>query len=932
MRPLPAGTVTFVFSDIEGSTSHFHRLGDRYAAELEAHNRLVGRALDEQGGVIVKTEGDSFFAAFDDARSAVRACVEAQRALAAFAWPSGVPLSVRMGVHTGQAEPVEGDYVALAVNRASRVSAAGHGDQILVSPTTAAIAADPDWGFERLGEYRLRGFPAAIVLYQVAARGLRAEFPPLRAPGVVNHNLPALPSPLIGRDEELETVRRLLARERLVTLAGPGGVGKTSLVILAAEGVAPRFPGGAWWVDLAVVKSADLVAEAIGAVLGVLEGGGLVDARIEDRLIGQPTLLLLNNCDHLTDAVAVLLDRLLERCPELTVAATSREALGQRRETVFELGTLDTADGASLLVERAMQAGWTGPAGEEDAGALAEIARYLGGLPLALELVGARLSDRAPVQILGELRRAGPSGDSALLAPAMRASLTWSYDLLDEDTAGCFRRLAAFAGAGTLEAAANVCAAEGQSPGRVAEMLLSLADRSLVQIRLTAGRRRVHIFETIRGFAAELLAQEKDEGAFDRHLAWYLALAEGAKAVLDYGPERRREGERLATEVEDLRAALGRATAKGDVVVALTIGRVAAAVCTVGSRTAEARECYADALSAASKLHPDYARAAADLASLLYLAGDARAAERWAAEACELAAGSGAIHAEALALTNLARLTAARGDLDRAEQILEDALERATTVGGHPMIVALLAEGLFAERRGDFRHQAEANEKAVARARQLGDPRVLALALANLATARTNLEDLDASEMLLREAVELSDADATSFSRHYAFINLGYLAFRRGNLEEAHRLNARAADESRAAGRTKELANAVNNVAEVAFAAGDHEGALRAYTEALRLGAKVEDAERVCYCLEGIAAIASARRDPRRAVELLAFAEIQRGTAQLSLPDSYRQSNEALIVRARAELGSARFAEAWRSGTELDLQDAIQRATNMGPP
>jgi predicted ATPase/class 3 adenylate cyclase len=917
MPALPSGSVTFLFTDIEGSTRHYHRLGAAYPAELAIHNRLVGGAIERNGGRVVKTEGDGFFAAFADATAAVRACVEAQHALTETAWPGGERLRVRMGLHTGPAEVVEGDYVALAVNQAARVSAAGHGDQVVVTARAAGLARSSDWAYERLGEFRLRGFDEAVVLLQVVAPGLPTGFPALRAPGVVNHNLPSLPSPLVGRDDDITAVGRLLASERMVTLVGPGGIGKTSLAIVVAEAAAPRYPGGAWWVELGSVKDADLVAEAVGSVLGVLDAGGEVATLIEHRLVAAPTLLVLDNCEHLAPAVTGLLDRVLDRCPDATVLATSRIALGQRRERVVEVGALADDAAVALLASRASDA---------DADTLAAIAQQLDGLPLALELVGALLDDVSETDVLAGLESAGDT--STAFSPAMTASLAWSYDLLDDEAAACFRRLAVFAGACTLEAAAAVCGAPGDSPARVVEILLDLADRSLVQVRRADGRRRVHALETVRTFAAERLDREPDDGVTDRHLAFYRQLADEMSTVLLHaGPQRRATTPRLSPDVEDLRRALAHAAQRGDGEGAVVLGRVAGAVRWNESRFAEAERCLDAAIAASAGASEARAAAMRELADVLFLAADYAGCERWATTALELARGAGDVETVGFALVTLSRLGTVGKDVGRSRVLLEEAEEPARLIGGDLAAQRLISLALCAERDGDFGGARDLNSQAVALAREVGDAGLLATALTNLANSHINLEDFDIAEAVLRDAVELLGTMTAAAARVHAVANLAYLAFRRGDLDEARRLGAETLEFSRASGHVFSLALGYNNLAEVELAAGNVEASVEAYREGLILGRKVGHTDRVCYCLEGLAATAAVTGDHDRAVRLLSFAERHRASERVALPDTYRTSYEALLVDARAALGAAAFTDAWEGGQKLDVAEAVELAT-----
>ena len=914
MRHLPAGSVTFLFTDIEGSTAHQHRLGpSAYAAELDRHSRAVHGAIGQGGGAVVKTMGDGVLAAFADASAAVRACVEAQRNLAATDWQGGEPLRVRMGMHTGPAEIENDDYRGLAVDLAARVSAAAHGDQIVVSAATAARAPSEDWRFERLGEYRLKGFAEPIIVHQVAATGLRAEFPPLRAPSVVNHNIPALPAPLVGRADDVAAVGRLLASERLVTLVGPGGIGKTSMAISAAEQAAPRQPGGAWWVELASVTDAELVPEVVGSALGILDAGGDAHSLIEHRLAVAPTLLVLDNCEHVAPAVNALLDRVIDRCPDVTVLATSRTALGHRRERVVVVPTLPEHAAVAILAARG---------GEHEPSTLVDIAHRLDGMPLALALVSAQLQELPAADVLAGL-------DAAGTGPALRASLDWSYDLLDDDAAACFRRLAAFAGACPLEAAAAVCGGPTDGPVRVVEILLDLADRSLIEVRRSEGGRRVHLLGMVRTYAQEHLDRDPADTPADRHLAWYRHLvSDVARLVLNPGPARSQTIECLSADVEDLRLALAHAARGGQGKAALLLGRVAGAVRNHEARYAEAVLCYQAAIAAGAGAgagdDSDRARAMRELADTYFHTGDYVASERWATDALELARAAGAVEVEGYALVSLARRGTVGNDLARARSLLEAAEGPATRAGGDLAAQRLLGLALCTERDGDFQQALTLNKRAVALARDIADERLLGIALTNLANASICLGDFASAEATLRGAVDVLGPRASVTTRIHAVANLAYLAYRRGDLLAARELGRDVLTLARSSGHVFTLALGYNNLGEVELEVGDLDAAEAAFREGLRLGRTLGHTERICYCVEGLAMTASARADHDLAVTLLSAADRHRVTGRSALPDTYRASYESVLVDARSAMGVDAFTSAWRRGENLDIGDASE--------
>ena len=546
-RELPAGTVTFLFTDIEGSTGLLDQLGsERYADALADHRRIVRAACAAHGGVEVDTQGDAFFVAFPTAGGALAAAETAQKAL------SDGPIRVRMAVHTGTPHLTEEGYVGADVHRAARIAAVAHGGQILVSSSTASLV-DPGC-LRDLGEHRLKDLTRPQQLYQLVAEGLRVEFPPLRTLDRVPTNLPIRSEQLIGRDRELEEARGLLEHARLLTLTGPGGTGKTRLAIELAADVSERFEGGVYFVDLAEVEDPDLVVPVVAQALGLRErsGLGLRDV-VAEHLAGKPMLVLLDNVERVV-AAAPDVSRWLAAAPDSKILATSRHALRVSGEQEYPVPPLRVDAAVDLFTERA-RAVRPEFALNGERSAVVEICSRLDALPLAIELAAARVKLLPPAKLLERLDQAlslltGGPRDAPERHRTLRAAIDWSFGLLDPGEQELFARLSVFAGGFTLEAAEAVCEAS-------LDGLASLVEKSLlIQREDATGEPRFALLETVREYARGRL-DERGETAHtaDRHAAYFLALAEAAGGD---APEKEdvELGRLVATELENVRRAL----------------------------------------------------------------------------------------------------------------------------------------------------------------------------------------------------------------------------------------------------------------------------------------------------------------------------------------------------------------------------------------
>jgi len=564
---LPSGTVTFVFTDIEGSTRLFQRFGDAYRGLLADHNRILRAAFTASGGVEVKTEGDAFFVAFGSATDAVTACLEAQRGLAAHAWPKDGVVRVRIGIHTGEATPIGHDYVALVVHEAARVASAGHGGQTVVSEATAAVTATLPKGsrLSDLGEHRLKDLHRPLRLYQLDHDDLPGRFPPIRSLDTAAHNLPAQIASFVGRRDQIDELVGHVQRERLVTLVGAGGAGKTRLALEVAGRFTGDIPDGIWLVELAASAGDGIVSIAVGqAVSAPRPVGQDPDVALMDFLRMKSLLLVLDNCEHLLNQCAGFVEALLRSSPRVRVLATSRESLGVPGEMTWRVPSLDiglTGEAVELFVERARLTRPGFELSDDDREVAARICKRLDGLPLAVELAAARcramtvpeiadrLDDRFRLLTGGARRELGRQ-------QTLRATVDWSYDLLDEADRVLLRRLSVFIGGCTLEMAEQVCAGDPLDEIDVLDGLTRLVDKSLIIAGEVDGVARYRMLETVRDYASDkLMLAEEAPAARAAHLACLVGIASRAAPGLITGDERFWLP-RLDVELENIRAAL----------------------------------------------------------------------------------------------------------------------------------------------------------------------------------------------------------------------------------------------------------------------------------------------------------------------------------------------------------------------------------------
>ncbi|HUQ04784.1 MAG TPA: adenylate/guanylate cyclase domain-containing protein, partial [Kofleriaceae bacterium] len=828
---MPTGLVTMVFTDIEGSTQMVQRLGDAAWSEiLDAHYVVVRRVISDCDGFEVATAGDGFFITFARAPDAVRFAAECQRALAADTVLAPERVRVRMGVHAGEVQVAGGDYLGLAVHHAARVGAAAHGGQVIVSEPVRVLAEGAvAEQFVDLGEHALKDVARPLRLFQLAGEGLAADFPPVRSLSGRPNNLPRPRSSFVGSAQQLADVRDALRTPGLTTLTGPGGCGKTRLAVEAGLAALDDLRGGAWIVELRDETASEDVSAAISRALGVPEDAGL--EAVIARLRGDPTLLILDNCEHLVDACAEAVESLVRECLDLRVIATSRELLGVPEEQARRVASLDRVDGPALFVDRARRAAGDLAVDDATQDTIVRICERLDGIPLAIELAAARVRHMGVIEMepmLDDMFRVLVGSDRRALQrqQTLEAVIDWSYRLLDADDAAILRALSVFGGGFTLDHVATLTGHADASDG-----VFRLVDRSLVD-RVDGGRYR--LLETIRAFAQKRLFDEGEaDSARDAHLAMFRSRAE------TLGPQLRDErfDDVLAdaqADVDNYRAALEWALRSGAHDDALVFVRELGVLWGVSGRSTAIeplmREAIADAKSAgvspdaigqaaagvviAAVTSPSFSQgftyapealahyeAAPEAArDSLYgwllmavaaedeLMSDPAVALERAGRARAVALEHGWRHPAIGAQAMVANATLVSGDLAGARAAMAIALNEARAAGGGVLLtLCVFWSGMFAYHARAWSTALAFYEELVPLAARFTDRMLLQWALDHLAGIALSTGDLKAARAYSEEGLAVSRAAGLTGRGNYAYLirNLADIEAQLGNLDQA---------------------------------------------------------------------------------------------------------------------------------------------------
>ncbi len=871
MPALPTGTVTFLFTDIEGSTRLLQALGERYRNVFETHRRLLRAAIEEVGGHEFETQGDGLFVAFPNARDALATAVGAQRALQAYPWPDGAAIRVRMGLHTGHPTITGSGYVGLDLHRTARICTAGHGGQVLLSSAARELVEDfplPGISFRDLGEYRLKDLSRPQRLFQVVASDLPTDFPPLRSLDFLPNNLPIQLTSFIGREREKAEIRRLLSTTRLLTLTGSGGAGKTRLALQVAAEVMEEFKDGVWVAELASLSDPTLVPKAVASAMNVPEQPGRpLSETLVDSLRSRSLLLLLDNCEHLLPACAHLAEILLRACPTLRMLATSREALDIEGETTYRVPSLSLPDAPSLplerlnefeavrfFIDRATAALPSFMVTSQNAKAVTTICQRLDGIPLALELAAPRIKALSVEHIAERLHdrfRLLTSGRRTALPrqQTLRATMDWSHDLLSEQERVLLRRLSVFAGGFTLEAAEAVCQGQGVNADDVVDLLTHLVEKSLVVFQEQAGR--YGLLETVRQYGWEKLLKAREDAAVrGQHRDWYLALAEQADPELR-GSRQREWLDRLDAEHDNLRAAL-------------EWSRTEAGGAEVGLRLAGA------------------------LWWFWYMHGHWSEGRRW----------------------------------------LDDLLARSSPVSVSALPKVIEGAAAFAWRQDDYGRATALGEKGLALCRELGAKEGITRFLFHLGMVALRQGDYGRATTLFEESLTLGRELGDKWAIGVALVFLGVVAGARGDYERAAAIYTESLALSRQVGDKWLIALPLRGLAIVAFRRGAHRQALAYYKESLDLNRQIRDIVVTESNLEGLAEVAYVLARHEQSARLLGAAEALRETLGRQRLRGEQAAHDKRVASARAALGEGAFAAAWAEGRAMTLGQAIEYALN----
>ncbi len=779
---IPSGTVTFAFTDIEGSTKRWE--GDRAAMEhaVRAHDAAMRAAIAAHGGYVFKTIGDAFCAAFARPEDAVSAMYDAQRALCAEDFSAVDGLRVRVAIHTGTADERDRDYFGPAVNRVARLLAIAHGGQVLVSGVTSELvrgSLPPQAGLRDLGEHRLKDLSRPERVYQLTGPELAADFPPLRSLGSRPNNLPVRLTSFVGREREVEEIAALVAGHRLVTLVGSGGIGKTRTSLQVAEHLPDDFADGIWFVELAPLAGGDLVPDTVARTLGLtLPSAGDPTKHLVRALANKHVLLVLDNCEHLVDAIAQPVEAIVRGCPQVTILASSRQPLGIGGEMTYRLpslalppepgeSTCSATDVASysaivLFVERARASDRRFGLTDENAPFVAEICRRLDGIALAIELAAARVRVLGPRQLRDRLEErfrllTGGSRDALPRQQTLRALIDWSHDLLDGRERALFRRLGIFVDGFTLEGASAVASGDDLDAFDVFDLVASLVDKSLV----LAGAGdddddavRYRLLESTRAYAAEKLEDAGERAAIaSRHLMYLRDRFTEIRARQEATARDAEMGDALARELGDVRSALDGALARSEIVAGaelLAALQRAWRIIGLDREGIERNEAFLavlpdDRILLAAKL-------SCALALLLVDRGMFARGLEFATRACAYARASGDVETLVFALREYAAATISLGDVAKADAALTEA-EAIPVASARLRSTLTSGRALLSVRSGDLEGAARSFEREVRDQRALGNVRNVHVNTANLAEVEHKRGRTARAIELLREVL-----------------------------------------------------------------------------------------------------------------------------------------------------------------------------------
>ncbi len=912
----PSTVLTFLFTDIEGSTSKWEEQPELMAQAVAGHDTLLRDAVQGHGGHIVKTTGDGIYAAFPTPEDGLGAVIDIQLGLLDPATTAGLPLRVRCGLHTGAVHARDNDYFGPTINRTARIMGAAHGGQVLVSQAIADAMRErlPEGvSLLDLGSVRLKGLSTSEVVFQVVHPKLDQSFPALRELEATPNNLPQQLTSFIGRERESAEIAEMLTTARLLTLLGMGGLGKTRLSLQIGADVMDLYPDGVWFIDLQAIRDGSLVASETARVLSVREEAGrpllqTLCAHVKSRKL----MLILDNCEQVIDASAELANAILRAAPEVRILTTSRIALRVPGEQTYvvqplplpsrsaDFETLSKSTAVQLFVERAKLHKPAFTLTEKEAPAVAELVSRLEGIPLALELAAARVRSLAIADInkrLNDRYKILTGGDRTLQArqQTLRALVDWSYDLLSENEQILLARLSVFAGSFSLEAAEAICGAEPLMPEDVLDLITSLVEKSLVNLEETDDEVRYRLLETIRDYSREkLVARNEQAATAAAHCDHFFKMAK----VANHGSQGAEQAEwtrRLEADLENIRAALALALEGGvDQIMAIKLAVALMWFWILRGYATEGRKYVRAALALPAVQADDF------------------------------------IHGHALYVG--ATLAHSQGHYAEAQRMLEHSMEIRLRDGKQPEIGATFSTlSVVRLNLGNAEGAREAALEAVRIFRELGDRIDETIVLSQLGQVYAYIGDDASARRQFQECLDVASELEYPELQSECAVMLGESEFESGDLDLARTTLQRAIEISRGAGDKRWEASALWRLGKVQLARGDQEAARVCLVGALRAFQAFDMFAELLGCLEDHAALQQSLGNHEPATRLYAASERQRQALGLPRSPRAQQRWDAAIAAQRAALGENDYARAWTEGEGWEVRDAVGAALSAVP-
>ncbi len=914
---LPSGTVTFLFTDIEGSTERWETHRASMKGALERHDELLNTAIESNGGSIFKKMGDAYCAAFRTAPEALRAALDAQLAIGKQDFSAVNGLRVRMALHSGYADERDGDYFGPTVNRVARLLAIGHGGQVLVSAAASDLAqAELPSGanLRELGAHRLKDLAHPEQVFQLVADGLPADFPPLRSLESLPNNLPLQVTSFLGRDEDVVEVKSLLENTRLLTLAGMGGVGKTRLALQAGAELLDHHPDGVWFVDLAGLQDPDLVVSETAAVLGVRVGA---DRSLTDSIIyalkPKRVLLILDNCEHLVDSAAQMASAIIKGAPQVRVLTTSREGLAIAGEVVHRVTPLAvpkssagiTAEQAlqygaiALFVDRAKAANTRFALTDAEARIVADICRSLDGIPFAIELAAARVKAMSVTNLaerLNERFRILTGGDRTALPrhQTLRALIDWSYNLLNERERTILNRASVFAGGWTIEAASEICSDESIESWEVLDVISSLVDKSLVSAELGGASERYRMLDSTWRYALEKLGEAGESERINRkHAEYFLTIAQHADDAWESTPSKELNAE-MEPELDNFRAAMDWALVKKNDV---PLGRAMAAALRelwigVSSRTEGVRW-----VNLALDAEPDAKPSPITVRLLLGYVINSQ--------------GAGA----------------------EAHEAAVRALAQAEEVGDNRLLaLAHVQLGFAVDRRGRFAEPEAEYVKAVPLLRETKNTKKLASCLSWWGIVHWVRGDAQKAQTCFAEAIALAKSFGDDQMTATVLGNVAELTFSQGDIAKAIAVGEEALVMRRKSKNPSTIGNALANLTAYSLALGDIDAA-RAYgREGIQLSHDAQDSLQISWVMQHLAIIGAQQGRQHDAARLLGYVDELIKKSEWQREPTETWSYDKLLVVLREHLNENEVKALCAEGAAWSEDQAIATALTISGP